>query len=112
MGKVQSLLAYQKGFTLSMKIFQRTKAFPKEEIYSMTDQVRRSSRSVVTNLAEAYRRRRTQKFFESKRMIASPNYVKHKFGWSWHWLVSTLQKRNSSSSMILPMKSEAYSITW
>jgi four helix bundle protein len=66
MGKVQSLLAYQKGFELSMKIFHRTKSFPKEETYSMTDQIRRSSRSVVTNLAEAYRRRRTLKYFEAK----------------------------------------------
>ncbi len=66
MGKVQSLLAYQKGFDLSMRIFQRTKKFPKEEVYSMTDQIRRSSRSVVVNLAEAYRRRRTRKFFEAK----------------------------------------------
>jgi four helix bundle protein len=66
MGKVQSLLAYQKGFELSMMIFQRTKMFPKEEMYSMTDQIRRSSRSVVANLAEAYRRRRTIKFFEAK----------------------------------------------
>ena len=66
MGRVQSLLAYQKGFDLSMRIFQRTKLFPKEEMYSMTDQMRRSSRSVVVNLAEAYRRRRTEKFFRSK----------------------------------------------
>lgn len=66
MGKVQDLFAYKKGFKLSMVIFQRTKRFPKEEQYSMTDQIRRSSRSVVTNLAEAYRRRRTTKYFEAK----------------------------------------------
>ncbi|HQW87247.1 MAG TPA: four helix bundle protein [Flavobacteriales bacterium] len=66
MGKVQDLFAYQKGFKLSMAIFHRTKKFPKEEKYSMTDQIRRSSRSVVTNLAEAYRRRRSQKYFEAK----------------------------------------------
>jgi four helix bundle protein len=66
MGKVQDLLAYKKGFELAMKIFHRTKSFPKEEIYSMTDQVRRSSRSVVANLAEGYRRRRTLRYFEAK----------------------------------------------
>ena len=66
MGKVQQLYAYQKGFKLSMMIFRRTKKFPAEEKYSMTDQIRRSSRSVVVNLAEAYRRRRTQKYFEAK----------------------------------------------
>lgn len=66
MGKVQDLLAYKKGFKLAMDIFHRTKKFPQEEKYSLTDQVRRSSRSVVTNLAEAYRRRRTLKYFEAK----------------------------------------------
>ncbi len=66
MGKVQDLYAYQKGFALAMAIFKVTKGFPKEEIYSMTDQIRRSSRSVVVNLAEAYPRRRTLKYFEAK----------------------------------------------
>lgn len=66
MGKVQDLFAYRKGFALAMEIFEITKKFPKEEMYSMTDQIRRSSRSVVVNLTEAYRRRRTLKYFESK----------------------------------------------
>jgi len=66
MGKVQDLMAYREGFKLSMDLFQRTKKFPQEERYSMTDQIRRSSRSVGTNLAEAYRRRRTLKYFEAK----------------------------------------------
>lgn len=66
MGRVQDLYAYQKGFKLSMMIFHRTKYFPAEEKYSLIDQMRRSSRSVVANLAEAYRRRRTLKYFEAK----------------------------------------------
>lgn len=66
MGNVQDLFAYQKGFQLSMAIFHRTKMFPTEEQHSMTDQIRRSSRLVVTNLAEAYRRRRSQKYFAAK----------------------------------------------
>lgn len=66
MGKVQEIYAYQKGFKLSMMIFRRTRKFPVEEKYSLTDQIRRSSRSVVVNLAEAYRRRRTQRYFEAK----------------------------------------------
>ncbi len=64
--KVQELLAYQKGFNLAMEIFQLSKQFPKEETYSLTDQVRRSSRSVCANLSEAYRKRRYQKHFISK----------------------------------------------
>jgi four helix bundle protein len=53
----KSLLAYQKSYDLAMKIFELTKDFPKEEKYSLTDQIRRSSRSVCANIAEAYRKR-------------------------------------------------------
>lgn len=49
---------YKKAFALAMEIFEVSKSFPKEEKYSLTDQVRRSSRSVCANLAEAYRKKR------------------------------------------------------
>jgi len=49
-----------------MEIFELTKVFPKEETYSLTDQVRRSSRSVCSNLAEAWRKRRYEAAFVSK----------------------------------------------
>ena len=62
----KSLLAYQKAFDLSMKIFEITKKFPKDETYSLTDQIRRSSRSVCANIAEAYRKRLYPKHFISK----------------------------------------------
>ncbi|CAM4037952.1 four helix bundle protein [Flavobacterium antarcticum] len=62
----QDLLAYKKSFALAMKIFEITKSFPKEEIYSLTDQVRRSSRSVPVTIAEAYRKRIYPKHFHSK----------------------------------------------
>ncbi len=62
----QKLLAYQKGFDLAMRVFEISKKFPKEETYSLTDQIRRSSRSVCSNLAEAYRKRRYEKHFKSK----------------------------------------------
>ncbi len=48
---------YQKGFALAMEMFQTSKAFPKEEMYSLTDQIRRPSRSVCICLAEAYRKK-------------------------------------------------------
>lgn len=57
---------YKKSFETAMQIFEITKAFPKEETYSLTDQVRRSSRSVCTNLAEAWRKRRYEAHFVSK----------------------------------------------
>ncbi len=62
----KSLIAYQKAFELAMLIFESTKTFPKEEKYSLTDQIRRSSRSVNANIAEAYRKRRYKKHFISK----------------------------------------------
>ena len=62
----KKLLAYQKGFDLSMTIFEISKSFPIEEKYALTDQIRRSSRSVCSNLAEAYRKRRYEKHFISK----------------------------------------------
>ena len=62
----KKLLAYQKAFDLSMGIFELSKSFPKEETYSLTDQIRRSSRSVCANIAEAYRKRIYIKHFISK----------------------------------------------
>ena len=64
--RFQDLLAYQKLFSLAMRIFEMTKSFPKEEMYSLTDQIRRSSRSVPANIAEAYRKRVYPKSFHSK----------------------------------------------
>ncbi|MBN2634007.1 MAG: four helix bundle protein [Bacteroidales bacterium] len=62
----KELIVYQLAFKVSMEIFQITKSFPKEEIYSLTSQIRRSSRSVCANLAEAFRKRRYEKAFVSK----------------------------------------------
>ena len=54
------------AFSLAVKIHDVTKNFPKEEKYSMTDQVRRSSRSVCASIAEGYRKRRYPKHFITK----------------------------------------------
>lgn len=62
----KELIVYQKAFKLAMAIFEISKSFPKEEKYSLTDQIRRSSRSTCTNIAEAYRKRRYPKHFLSK----------------------------------------------
>ena len=66
MGHYKDLLAFKKGYELAMEIFTISKRFPNEEKYSLIDQVRRSSRSVCTNLVEAYRRRRYKDYFISK----------------------------------------------
>jgi len=62
----KKLLAYQKAFELSTEIFELSKLFPKEETYSLTDQIRRSSRSVCANIAEGYRKHQYPKHFKSK----------------------------------------------
>lgn len=62
----QDLEVYQKGFEAAMQIFEMSKQFPQEETYSLTDQIRRSSRSVCANLAEAWRKRRYEAAFISK----------------------------------------------
>jgi four helix bundle protein len=62
----KELIVYQLAFKVSMEIFQITKSFPKEELYALTSQIRRSSRSVCANLAEAFRKRRYEKAFVSK----------------------------------------------
>jgi len=64
--KINETKVYNLAFELAMKIFELSKRFPKEEIYSLTDQVRRSSRSVCSCLAEAHRKRLYQTHFVSK----------------------------------------------
>lgn len=62
----RDLTVYKKAFALAMNIFDVTKEFPKEERYSLIDQIRRSSRSVCTCIAEAYRKREYKAYFVSK----------------------------------------------
>jgi four helix bundle protein len=60
------LIVWQKSFELGAKVFAASKAWPKEEKYALTDQVRRSSRSVGANIAEAWGKRRYEAHFISK----------------------------------------------
>jgi four helix bundle protein len=62
----RDLTVYKKAFTLAMEIYQLSKKFPQEERYSLTDQVRRSSRSVCSCVGEAYRKRQYKAHFVSK----------------------------------------------
>jgi len=66
MGSFKDLLAYKKAYQNAMDIFEISKSFPIEERYSLTDQIRRSSRSVCANIGEAYRKRRYPAHFISK----------------------------------------------
>jgi four helix bundle protein len=62
----RDLEVYQIAFRTAMEIFELSKRFPREEMYSLTDQVRRASRSVCANLTEAWRKRRYEAAFISK----------------------------------------------
>lgn len=67
MGSFRDLIVYRKAFKLALDIFHETKNFPKEEMFSLTDQIRRSSRSVCSRIGEGYRKRkRYPKHFVSK----------------------------------------------
>jgi four helix bundle protein len=65
-GGYKDLRAFQLSYKLAMDIFETTKTFPKEERYSLTDQIRRSSRSIPTNISEAWKKRLYPKMFVSK----------------------------------------------
>jgi four helix bundle protein len=62
----RDLDVYKRGFDAAMQVFEVSRRFPKEEVYALTDQIRRSSRSVCSNLAEAWRKRRYEAAFISK----------------------------------------------
>ena len=77
----RDLIVYQKSRTLAREIFEMTKSFPKEETYSLTDQVRRSSRSVGAQIAEAWAKRVYEKHFISK--LTDSDGEQHE---SQHWI--------------------------
>jgi len=60
---VKDLKVYQMAYRLAMEIFEITKKFPKEETYSLTDQMRRSSRSVAINIREGFAKRKYEQVF-------------------------------------------------
>ena len=62
----RDLRVFQLAYKLAMEIFRESRTFPKEERYSLTDQIRRASRSVCSNVAEGFRKRRYPKLFVSK----------------------------------------------
>jgi four helix bundle protein len=64
--KHTDLEVFRRAFAGAMRIFELSKSFPREERYSLTDQMRRSSRSVSTNIAEAWRKRRYEAAFAAE----------------------------------------------
>jgi four helix bundle protein len=66
LGGHKDLKVFQLAYELAMRIFEASKAFPKEERYSLTDQIRKSSRSIAANIAEGFRKRQYPNMFVSK----------------------------------------------
>jgi hypothetical protein len=83
------LEVYKKAFDAAMSIFLATKKFPKDEMYLLTDQIRRSSRSVCANLAEAWRKRRYKAAFIAKLSDAKPKPLKPRYGFNLQFRVVT-----------------------
>jgi four helix bundle protein len=84
-GSFRDLIVYQKGRQLQRELFRITKSFPKEEMYSLTDQIRRSSRSVGANISEAWAKRRYEKHFISKLTDADGEQMETQ-----HWIETAL----------------------
>ena len=79
------LNVYKKAFELQQKIFKLTKRFPKEELYSLTDQIRRASRSIGANIAESWQKRRYVASFINKLSDADGEQAETQ-----HWLDTSL----------------------
>jgi four helix bundle protein len=77
----RDLIVYQKSRVLAQEIFEMTKSFPREETYSLTDQIRRSSRSVGAQIAEAWAKRAYEKYFIS--MLTNSDGEQHE---TQHWI--------------------------
>ena len=95
----RDLIVYQKSLQLQREIFRITKSFPKEETYSLTDQIRRSSRSVGANIAEAWAKRRYEKHFISKLTDSDGEQMETQ-----HWIETALDcgyiDQNTSKQLI------------
>ena len=101
----KKLNVYSKSFDLAMEIFDATKVYPKYEMYSLVDQIRRSSRSVTTNFAEAYGKRLYPKYFVSKLTDAlsesAETEVWLEFSWKCGYLSpSEYQKLSAANSEV------------
>ena len=71
MGSYKELIVWQKSFQLTLQIYQVTLLFPKEEIYTLTSQIRRSSLSIPSNIAEGHSRKTTKEYLSFLRIAFS-----------------------------------------
>lgn len=92
----RDLVVYQKARRLQREIFQITKTFPRDETFSLTDQIRRSSRSIGANIAEAWAKRRYDKHFLSKLTDADGEQFETQ-----HWIGTALECEYVSRSQAI-----------
>src|SRR5882762_7717339 len=92
----RDLNVYRQARETAQKIFERSRQFPAEERYSLTDQIRRSSRAVKAMIAEAWGRRRYKAVFVNKLDEALGEATETNHGWTMHATRSTCQMTNST----------------
>lgn len=97
----RDLIVYQKARAAAKAVFQLTKAFPREEMYSLTDQVRRSSRSIGGQISEAWAKRRYPNHFASKLTDADGEQNETQ-----HWLETAQDCQYVDSSQTASLRSE------
>jgi len=94
----RDLKVYRLAFRLAMEIFHESKHFPREEKFSLRDQIRRASRSVASNIGEGYRKKRYPKKFVSKMVDADGEATEPKCGLNSQGPVDTSQRSVSPNS--------------
>ncbi len=92
----KELRVYQKAMTAAMRIFELTKHFPVEERYSLTDQIRRASRSVCSNIGEAWRKRRYPASFVSKLSDSESEAEETRVWLEFSWRCGYMSQSNAS----------------
>jgi hypothetical protein len=88
------LIVWQKAFALGLKVFAASRSWPKEEKYALIDQVRRSSRSVGANVAEAWGKRRYEAHFIANFPMLMPNCTKLSIGCDLPWPMAISRRPN------------------
>ncbi|MGE0590769.1 MAG: four helix bundle protein [Cyclobacteriaceae bacterium] len=101
----RALEVYKQSRILSNQIFLITRGFPKEEMYSLTDQIRRSSRSVGAQIAEAWGKRRYEKHFISKLTDADGEQMETQ-----HWIEVSLDSKYISKDEATQLLEQCTSI--
>jgi len=100
--RFSDLAVYRKAYQLAMDIFHLTEKFPKEEMYALTDQIRRSSRSIGAQIAEAWAKRRYEKSFISKLTDADGEQME-----TCHWLQTACDCGYFDGKQLLLLKTQS-----